>query len=245
MNPLKTGALSGEADLDAAAAPILAALRGAAAAAAAPAVVAVLEYLHDHLFDKELDVGVALDKARRLTRGVAETAFRAEMGVTPQVFLQDVRMLLGVSLLIHTKRSLPVIAEYAGFAEASPFIRRFSRWSSISPEEFREAVQGGSAGGPRLIFEILSPLLLHRVSTLAAPARTAERLFDVLSARISELFGCTTSELDVPFEHDMATEVWAEKLAPRPAALAVETCRAFFRGRALTDRLPAEDDDPT
>lgn len=245
MSPQKAGTTPGEADLDAAAAPILAALRGAAAAAAAPAVVAVLEYLHDHLFDKDLDAGVALDKARRLTRGVAETAFRAEMGVTPQVFLQDVRMLLGVSLLIHTKRSLPVIAEYAGFAEASPFIRRFSQWSGVSPEEFREAVQGGRVGGPRLIFEILSPLLLHRVSTLVVPARTAERLFDVLAARISELFGYTASALDTPFEHDLAAEVWTEKLAPHPAALAVETCRTFFRGRALADRLPADDDEPT
>lgn len=241
MNPADPGGLSGPSDLDVAAAPILAALRGAASAASSPAVRSMLRYLHEHLFDKDLDVGRAWKEVLRLTRGEADTDFRAEMGVYVSVFLQDVRMLLAVSLLIHTRRSLPVIAEYAGFAEPSPFIRRFCQWLGASPEEFREAVQAGQAGGPGLILEILAPLLLHRVSTLAAPARTAEKLFDLLAARLADLFGHTASVLEGPFERDLAAELWAEKLAPHPTALAIEACRAYFRGRALAERLAAED----
>ncbi len=245
MSPAKAAILPGQADLADAAAPILAALRGAAAAAASPSVRAALGYLHDHLFDKKLDAGVAWKRVRRLTQGQTDAAFRAEMGVSAPVFLQNVRMLLGVSLLIHTRLSLNVIAEHAGFAEASPFIRRFIQWLGLSPEEFREAVQGGKVGGPSLILEILSPLALHRVGTLAAPAIAAEKLFDHLLARLADLMGYTDSALDALFERDLAAELWAEKLAPNPTALAIEACRAYFRGRALADRLAEEGVDPT
>lgn len=234
------GALARSADragrdpLARAAAPILSALRRAAAVARSAKVRRALEHLHDHLLDAD---GRAWQEAVQLTQGETSTLFYGELGVLPTTYLRDVQMLLAVSLLLQTDLTLSEIADVSGFSESSSLIRRFVAWAGQTPQALRDRVQRGLPAGTGIVLELLSPLLLHQVATLAGPARAAEKIFDLLITRVVTYLGTGRASINGAMEKNLAAELWERHLATNPTALAIDLCRRFFRTRALNRQL--------
>ena len=68
-------------------------------------------------------------------------AFKAEYGMTPIEYLNDVKIRRAMYLLEVTSRSIDEIAEESGFNHYSHFYRLFTRKNSLSPFEWRQKVR--------------------------------------------------------------------------------------------------------
>jgi len=61
----------------------------------------------------------------------------ADEGTTFQKVLDDVRHELALELVRDARRPLGEVAFLLGFAELSPFLRAFKRWTGKTPAEYR------------------------------------------------------------------------------------------------------------
>jgi len=102
-------------------------------------VAAAMEYLDRHLAAKtsleEVAAAVGLSPSR------LAHLFRAEAGVTAQVYLEGRRMQRATELLQRTGFSIQQIAVAVGFESPFYFSRRFKAATGRSPSAFREAGQ--------------------------------------------------------------------------------------------------------
>lgn len=67
----------------------------------------------------------------------------AEAGTSFQAVLDEVRFTVARQLLEKTALPLAEIANALGYAESSPFVRAFSRWSGMSPTDWRRSKSAG------------------------------------------------------------------------------------------------------
>lgn len=102
-------------------------------------VAAAMEYLDRHLAARTLLDEVAA--AVGLSPSRLAHLFKAEAGVTPQVYLEGRRMQRATELLQRTGFSIQQIAAAVGFESPFYFSRRFKAATGRSPSTFREAGQ--------------------------------------------------------------------------------------------------------
>ncbi|MNY74541.1 HTH-type transcriptional activator RhaR [compost metagenome] len=65
------------------------------------------------------------------------TVFRKKTGLTPVVYLQNIRIEQAKRLLLHSKLNVEEIAFQTGFADDAYFIKVFKRMVGQTPSSFR------------------------------------------------------------------------------------------------------------
>jgi AraC family transcriptional regulator len=152
----------------------------------------VREYIRANL-DGDLDLDTLADVAC-LSRFHWHRIYQAMTGETTSQTVRRIRLARAAEDLAHSTRSLPLIAERAGYASQSAFTRAFTAAHGIGPAEFREAgmhaaLQQAIAEDNAMAFQIdirtlpARPAigLLHKGDFVQIGA-TFERLFGLLGA---------------------------------------------------------------
>ena len=95
--------------------------------------------------EAELTVEALAVHAHMSVRGFAR-AFRREVGVTPAVYVETVRVERAVELLHTTTAGSEQIAAICGFGTPETFRRAFRRRLGVSPAEYRDRFRGALEG---------------------------------------------------------------------------------------------------
>jgi len=74
--------------------------------------------------------------------------FKAITGLTPNLFVQRLRMQVACYLLGRTDKSVTDIAFESGYASISYFINHFKQYSGLSPRDYRKSLRTGSPSAP-------------------------------------------------------------------------------------------------
>jgi AraC-like DNA-binding protein len=96
------------------------------------------------LMSEQLGSEIELDAVARdagLSRPHFYKLFRRQMGVTPNIYLNTLRMEKAVARLGQTDRSVTDIADELGFSCQSVFTRFFTSHVGMAPTDYRRAVQ--------------------------------------------------------------------------------------------------------
>ncbi|MEL7059237.1 MAG: AraC family transcriptional regulator [Acidobacteriota bacterium] len=110
------------------------------AAQAPERIRALLFYIEQHLFDRELNVN-RLKEACRVRDNSIAIHFHAAVGKPPHSYISHRRLETGARLL-HAS-DLPVwrISELLGFSSIQVFSRAFFRWAGLRPTVFRRTAR--------------------------------------------------------------------------------------------------------
>lgn len=108
-----------------------------------PALVELQRWLPDHLAE-DLSVDALAERAGMSPRHLART-FRRDLGVTPAVFVESLRVEAAMVLLQTTQMPIPAIAQRVGFGRAETLHRAFQRRASTTPGSYRQHFQTLSA----------------------------------------------------------------------------------------------------
>src|SRR3954449_8745122 len=104
--------------------------------ASRPALRELQAWIAGHL-DEDLSVAALADRANLSERSFAR-AFRAEVGQTPAVYVEGLRVERARSLLEDGAQSLDAVARAAGFSSPEVLRRAFHRRVGVSPAAYRE-----------------------------------------------------------------------------------------------------------
>lgn len=80
-----------------------------------------------------------LEKLTSMSRATLQRHFRAAMGVTPMIYLRNLRIRRAAELLLNTDFSLKEVADQSGFTSLPYFFRAFRTVCGASPLEYRTA----------------------------------------------------------------------------------------------------------
>jgi len=92
-------------------------------------------YMEQH-FQKEIYLD-ELAKRSGMSRATLLRHFRAALGVTPMIYLRNLRLRHAAELLLKTDFSLKEIADRSGFARMPYFFKSFKDCYGVSPLEYR------------------------------------------------------------------------------------------------------------
>jgi len=95
-----------------------------------------LTYVHQHLFDPELNCTQAL-MACGLGDHNITTQFRLEMGCSLKSYIEQHRLTVAKEAMTHTNLALYLIADAVGYSNVSTFSDAFSRAFGLKPSTFR------------------------------------------------------------------------------------------------------------
>ena len=104
--------------------------------ASRPALRELQAWIASHL-DEDLSVAALADRAHLSERSFAR-AFRAEVGKTPAVYVEALRVERARTLLEDGAESLEAVARAAGFSSAEVLRRAFHRRLGVGPAAYRE-----------------------------------------------------------------------------------------------------------
>jgi transcriptional regulator GlxA family with amidase domain len=104
----------------------------------------LLEWLRAHL-DQPLSVRQLAARANMSERTFARR-FVADTGTTPQRWLIGQRILLAQQLLEETDETVDMIADRAGFGNATALRHHFRSWRGTTPNAYRRLFRGDPAG---------------------------------------------------------------------------------------------------
>lgn len=124
-----------QAELARAAAPTFAEISGLAAAAS-PRIAAMLLYIRDHLFDRQLTVK-AVKTACSLRDNSTAIYFHREVGKAPGRFITDSRLAVAERLLRGTWLPLWRITDLLGYSSIQVFGRAYYRRNGRRPSHTR------------------------------------------------------------------------------------------------------------
>jgi transcriptional regulator GlxA family with amidase domain len=102
----------------------------------------VMEWMQRHL-DQQVSVSQLADLAAMSPRTFARR-FVQETGTTPQRWLTGQRLLLAEQLLEETDDTVDVVADRAGFGNATALRHHFRAWRATTPHAYRRLFQAGS-----------------------------------------------------------------------------------------------------
>ncbi|MBP1962770.1 AraC family transcriptional regulator [Paenibacillus aceris] len=103
-----------------------------------------LDDVKDYL-DLHATEHIRIEDAARLVgvhRSHLFASFRKKYGVSPQQYLQKIRLTKGASLLRETVLSVTEIALSLGYPELYSFTRSFTKYFGVSPSSYREKMNG-------------------------------------------------------------------------------------------------------
>jgi LacI family transcriptional regulator len=100
-----------------------------------PRVAAAVRFIREHVADG-IDVGAVL-RAVPMSRTLLERKFKAALGHSPHRQIVQARIERAKHLLVESEVSIAVVAELAGFADASYLSVSFRRETGMSPHVFR------------------------------------------------------------------------------------------------------------
>jgi transcriptional regulator GlxA family with amidase domain len=103
-------------------------------------VVQAQQWLQDNLANR-VSIG-RLANHLGLTSRTLNRRFKSATGLTPQAYLQNLRVTAAKDLLRHSNLSVGEIAWRLGLQDVSYFSQLFRRHSGMSPLRYREAVRG-------------------------------------------------------------------------------------------------------
>jgi transcriptional regulator GlxA family with amidase domain len=106
-------------------------------AAPADSLATVIRWMEGHL-DQQVTVAQLASRAHMSQRSFARR-FVQETGTTPQRWLTGQRILLAQQLLEETGETVDVIAERAGFGNATALRHHFRAWRHTTPQAYRRA----------------------------------------------------------------------------------------------------------
>jgi transcriptional regulator GlxA family with amidase domain len=133
----------------------------------------LLEWLRVHL-DQPLSVRDLAARASMSERTFARR-FVADTGTTPQRWLIGQRILLAQQLLEETDETVDLIADRAGFGNATALRHHFRAWRGTTPNAYRRLFRGDPAGP----LGLSAPDRLHVISTRPTlPAHPVGRLIE-------------------------------------------------------------------
>ncbi|MBO4492391.1 MAG: helix-turn-helix domain-containing protein [Lentisphaeria bacterium] len=100
-------------------------------------------YLEEHFLQKLYLEDLA--KHAGMSRTSLERYFQAALGVTPMIYLRNLRLRHAAELLVNTDFSLKEIADQSGFTSMPYFFRAFRSCYGVPPMEYRTAKAASSA----------------------------------------------------------------------------------------------------
>ena len=98
-------------------------------------------YLDGH-FQQEIYLD-DLAKRAGMSRATLLRHFRAALGVTPMIYLRNLRLRHAAELLFKTEFSLKEIADQSGFSRMPYFFKAFKECYGVSPLEYRNPQKTG------------------------------------------------------------------------------------------------------
>lgn len=101
----------------------------------------IAQYVKDHLQDPML-TQEQIASHMSLSYSYVRSVFKEVHGMTLADFILDERLRFAMEMLVHTKSSIPDIAEKAGFQSRSYFFTVFKKITGMTPNEFRLVQKG-------------------------------------------------------------------------------------------------------
>jgi AraC-like DNA-binding protein len=124
------------------------------------AMSAVLTYINEN-FQNRLRVEDMAEVAR-LSVPRFKARFKAEVGFTPNVYLNYTRICMAKEALVSGKREITVIAHDLGYPSSQYFSQVFKKFTDRSPSEYRKD-PAGAARGRMNDFNIPNAMVLRRM----------------------------------------------------------------------------------
>lgn len=100
------------------------------------------EYIQQHYADSSLDVS-ALSRAFSMNLSYMSRIFKRDMGVSPLMYLQSVRVRAAKELLLEPRLTVSAVAEQVGYLSAWTLTRAFKRLEGMTPGQYRSAFSEG------------------------------------------------------------------------------------------------------
>lgn len=107
-------------------------------------VCAMLEYIREHLFSRDLTVKM-MKRSLSIRDNSAALHFHAETGMPPHQYISAARLDVAARLLQDTDLPAWRIAESVGYSSIQVFSRAFVRERGTRPMAFRKAARTGNA----------------------------------------------------------------------------------------------------
>ena len=101
------------------------------------------EYIQQHYGDSSLDVS-ALSRAFSINLSYMSRIFKRDMGVSPLMYLQSVRVRAAKELLLDPRLTVSAVAEQVGYLSAWTLTRAFKRLEGMTPGQYRSAFSEGT-----------------------------------------------------------------------------------------------------
>lgn len=100
-------------------------------------VQALLEYVHEHVFEKQLNVNRALQACGLKDHNVS-SRFKLHVGRGLRTYIEDLRLMAAIRLLWHEELDIYLIASAVGYKYHESFTRAFKRSMDYTPTDFRK-----------------------------------------------------------------------------------------------------------
>ena len=104
-----------------------------------PRDVVILEDIHSHLFDPDLNVA-AVRRRCDLRDNNASTRFRETVGLGIRDYIEKARIEAARYLLGSTQAEVYLVAEGVGYDHPETFCRAFQRQLGMTPSEYRSSL---------------------------------------------------------------------------------------------------------
>lgn len=99
-------------------------------------ILNILQFIELNL-KKDLSNNILADQAKLVTNAFIRL-FKAEVGVSPQVYIREKRIAKACALLDHSRDTIDIVAEQTGFADRYHFSKIFKQVIGTSPGKYRK-----------------------------------------------------------------------------------------------------------
>jgi AraC-like DNA-binding protein len=109
----------------------------------------ILEYVHENLFDSELNVSTVRRDCRLRNNNIS-SRFRCSVGLGLRDYIEAARIEAASRLLRHRDLEIYLISMAVGYDHQETFCRAFQRRKGCTPSEYRIGSSGGHPGTEKI-----------------------------------------------------------------------------------------------